>query len=79
MTHTHTKTFDRFILNDSLPERLYVRDTSPPGDATRLYAVVADYGWAEKILCSGSYRGDANAIAATIGEYLDIPVSLASA
>jgi hypothetical protein len=77
LTDTHTKTFSDFVLNDSLPERLVVRDTAPPKNATRTYSVVADYGWAERILCSDSYRNDANSIARIIGEYMDIPVSLA--
>jgi hypothetical protein len=77
MTHTYTRTFSDFVLNDSLPERLAVRDTAPPESATRFYSVVADYGWAERILCSESYLRDANSIARIIGEHMDIPVSLA--
>ena len=75
---THTRTFGHFILNDSLPERLFVRDTAPPENATRTYSVIADYGWAESILCSDSYRDHANSLAAIIGEHMDIPVSPAS-
>lgn len=74
---TDTKTFDSFVLNGTLPERLAVRDTSPPEDATRMYSVVADYGWAERLLCSESYLRDANDIATILGEHLHIPVALA--
>jgi hypothetical protein len=77
LARTHTRTFHRFVLNDTLPVRLLVHDTAPPENATRTYSVVADYGWAEKILCSESYRDDANGIAEILGEHLDIPVSLA--
>lgn len=74
---THTKTFADFILNDSLPERLRVSDTAPEHSKTRTYSVVADYDWAEMVLCSGSYLDHANSIARIIGEFLDIPVALA--
>jgi hypothetical protein len=77
MAYTFTRTTDHFILNDSLPQRLDVRDTALPESATRTYSVIADYGWAERILCSGSYLRDANSIALIIGDHLDIPVSLA--
>lgn len=75
---TYTRTFDDFVLNDSLPERLVVRDTAPPESATRFYSVIADYGWAESILCSESYLPHANSIARIVGEHLDIPVRLAT-
>jgi len=78
MTCTHTKTFSHFVLNDSLPKALMVHDTAEPESKTRLFSVVADYGWAQKILSSESYKADANSIATIIGEYLDIPVKLAS-
>ena len=77
-TNTCTKTTDHFVLNVSLPERLSVVDTSPVEDKTRLYSVVADYGWAEKILCSESFLDDANSIATILGEHLGIPVQLAA-
>lgn len=77
MTYTYTRTFPHFILNDSLPERLMVHDTAAPESKTRTYSVIADYGWAQKILCSDSYKGDANSIATILGEHLDIPVQLA--
>jgi hypothetical protein len=73
--HTYTRTFNRFLLKGDLPSRLRVRDTAPPESATRLFSVVADYGWAERLLCCDCYRDDANDIAATIGECLDIPVT----
>lgn len=34
--------------------------------ATRTWMVVADYGWAERILCSGCYETDAEGIIAAI-------------
>lgn len=34
--------------------------------ATETFMVVADYGWAERILCGGSYRQDAEAIFAAL-------------
>jgi hypothetical protein len=77
LRHTFTRVCGRFILDDTLPERLLVHDTAEPKSKTRTYSVVADYGWAEKILCSGSYRRDANDIAETVGEFLDIPVERA--
>jgi hypothetical protein len=79
LTRTHTRTFAHFILSGTLPTRLMVCDTSPPENKTRSYSVVADYGWAETILCSESYLPDANSIAEIIGEHLDIPVVLAEA
>lgn len=36
--------------------------------ATPTFMVVADYGWAERILCGGCYQQDADAIAAAITE-----------
>lgn len=70
---TYTRTFDRFLLDDTLPERLFVRDVTPESHATRLFAVVADHGWAERILCGDCYLKDANDIAFAVGELLDIP------
>jgi hypothetical protein len=68
-----------FELDGKQPKRLHVRCTSAPGDATQTYSVIADYGWAERILCSGSYLRDANDIADALGEALLIPVDLATA
>lgn len=73
---TYTRTFDRFLLDGGLPERMVVREVTPEGHATRLFAVVADHGWAERILAGDCYRRDANDVAVAIGEYLDIPVEL---
>lgn len=78
MTHTYTRTFDRFLLDGSLPEKLVVREVTPEGNATRLYAVVADYGWAERILCGDCYLRDANDLAWAVGDVLDIPVEEAT-
>jgi len=37
---------------------------------TQTFMVVADYGWAERILCGGCYLPDAEAICAAIEEVL---------
>ena len=34
--------------------------------ATRTWMIVADYGWAQRILCSGCYEADAEALVAAI-------------
>jgi hypothetical protein len=65
-----------FVLSETVPVRLVVRDTAPPESATRTYSVVADYGWAERILCSDSYIGDANGIARVLAHSMDVPASL---
>jgi hypothetical protein len=66
-----------FELNGTRPKCLRVICTSPPDHATPTYSIVADHGWAEKILCSGCYRHDANDIAEAIGDGLMIPVERA--
>lgn len=66
-----------FELDGTLPRRLCVRCTSPADHVTRTYSIVADHGWAERILCSDSYLRDANDIAKVIGSWLQIPVELA--
>lgn len=38
------------------------------GRVTKTFAVVADYGWAESILCEGCYERDADAIVAALNE-----------
>jgi hypothetical protein len=53
--------------NGVLPDvRVVAQDE--PEKATTFYMVVADYGWAERILCTGSYQQDAEAIAEAIRE-----------
>lgn len=74
LTRTHTRTFNRFLLDGSLPERIIVRDITPEDHATRICAVVADYGWAETILAGDCYDHTANDLAWAVGEALDIPV-----
>ena len=64
---------DRFLLDDSLPERIVVREVTPEGHATCIFAVVADYGWAERILAGDCYEDIANDLAFTVAEYLDVP------
>lgn len=54
--------------NDKLPEKVSVVKTSDDESATDTFSVVADYGWAERILCSGSYQQDAEAIKLAIEE-----------
>lgn len=71
-----TRKSDHFVFHGSPPEQIIVRDTATPESKTRTYSVIADYGWAERILCSGAYRADANSIATLIGEHVDIPVTL---
>lgn len=71
---TYTRTFDRFLLDSALPERIVVREITPEGHATRIFAVVADYGWAETILAGDCYDHTANDLAWAVGEALDIPV-----
>jgi hypothetical protein len=78
LTHTYTRTFDRFLLDGGLPERILVRDVTPEDHATKVFAVVADHGWAERILASGCYQRDANDLAFAVGELLDIPVEEAA-
>ncbi len=65
-----------FELNNSFPVKLMVHCTSEPQYATKTYSVVADYGWAQKLLCSDSYLEDANQIASILAEKLNIPVEL---
>lgn len=36
--------------------------------ATATYMIVADYGWAERILCNGMYLNDALAIEAAVNQ-----------
>lgn len=74
LTRTHTRTFDRFLLDGGLPDRIVVRDVTPEDHATQVFVVVADHGWAERILASGCYGRDANDIAFAVGELLDIPI-----
>lgn len=67
-----------FILDGTEPTRLVVRDTAPPDWVTRTFSVIADYGWAERILCSECYRHDADAIAIILADRLGITAELAS-
>jgi hypothetical protein len=64
---------DRFLLDGKHPERITVRDVTPDGHATRIYAVVADYGWAETILAGDCYDHTANDLAIAVGTFLDVP------
>lgn len=53
--------------NGKLPEELRVVEEADHG-VTPTFMVVADYGWAERILCGGCYEPDAEAIAAALRE-----------
>lgn len=75
---THTKTYDRFLLDGTVPTSLSVSAIISEGQATQKFAVVADYGWAEKILCGDCYEQDANDIARTIAEFFDIPYKMSN-
>lgn len=54
-------------MDGGLPEDVRVVDEGKAG-ATPTFMVVADYGWAERILCGGCYERDANAIRAAVLE-----------
>lgn len=54
-------------MDGGLPEDVRVVEEEDHG-ATPTFMVVADYGWAERILCGGCYERDANAIRAAVLE-----------
>lgn len=60
---------DLLIWNEVAPAFDYVK-TSDEGSATETFSVIADYGWAQRILCSGCYQQDAEAIVAACTEAL---------
>lgn len=64
------KACDLLEWNGVLPNVRVVQQDGPGVDdkATAFYMVVADYGWAERILCQDSYEQDAEAICAAIRE-----------
>jgi len=64
----------RFTLNESLPEKIIVRNVTPEDHATPLYTVILDHGWAERIICDHCYLRDANDIAFAISTLLEIPI-----
>lgn len=68
-------------LNGTKPIRLIVRDTASIQSRTRRYSIIADYGWAESILCSESYYGVASdmcqILSAAIGCECSIPAPIA--
>jgi hypothetical protein len=70
---------DVLLLDDRSPKRLVVRDTAEPSSATRMFSVVADYDWAERILFAGAYERDAVDIASVLGDALGVPVVLPTA
>lgn len=54
-------------MDGGLPEDVRVVE-EVTSSATKTFMVVADYGWAERILCGGCYERDANAIRAAVLE-----------
>jgi len=66
-----------FELNRTVPQAFVVRDITPGNHATRIFCVVADYGWAETIIASGCYHHHANDIARTLGAHLGVAFTLA--
>lgn len=61
---------DLFDWNGVRPNIRVVQYDGPGIDdkATPFYMIVADYGWAERIVCTGMYQQDALAIEAAINE-----------
>lgn len=57
---------------DRLPEAISAVNTTPEGHATETFSVVADYGWASRILSSGSYERDAEAVAQALREAIAV-------
>jgi hypothetical protein len=59
-------------------EEVRVVDLTPEGWATSGFGIVADYGWAERILCERMYLDDAvdlaELLAEKAGARLTIPV-----
>lgn len=56
-------------------EELRIVDLTPEGWATPQYGIVADYGWAERILCERCYLDDARELAEALAEKAgDVPV-----
>lgn len=67
MPEQQTPAVDLLEWNGRLPD-VRIAETTPEGSATQTYSVIADYGWAERILCSGCYLQDALAIEAALKE-----------
>lgn len=65
---------DLLLLDGEPPERLVVVDTTPEGHATPLFAIQADYGWAETTLFDGAYEHVARDVATALSETLGVPV-----
>jgi hypothetical protein len=53
-------------LDKTMPTSFRVVDLTPDNHATQLFGVIADYGWAERILFSDAYENDAVAICAVL-------------
>lgn len=68
---------DEFELLGTRPASLHVRETTANGAKTETFCIVADYDWAEVILCGGCYRDHANGIARVLGAEFDCPVQFA--
>jgi hypothetical protein len=54
--------------NEALPDNIQVRDVTPEDHATQIFAVVLDYGWAERIIAGDCYLQDALTIARALHE-----------
>lgn len=61
-----------FELNGSQPKKLMIRDTANTESVTRTYSVIAEYEWAESVLCSGCFLDDAKDIAQCVGFVLGL-------
>lgn len=55
------KARDLIRWNERLPDDVRVVEEADHGE-TPTFMVVADYGWAERIVCSGCYQQDAEMI-----------------
>jgi len=63
------KAIDFLEWNERLPSLRVVAQEEDK--ATQLFMVVADYGWAERILCTNSYQQDAEAISLALQEAIE--------
>lgn len=63
-------------LNGDPPIAIAVRETTPEGHQTRLFALVLDYGYAERLIADRCYQTDANDLAVLLGAALGIPFAL---
>lgn len=69
MSTTTPTARDLLEWNERLPEDVRVVEEAEHG-VTPTFMVILDYGWAERIVCGGSYHQDALMIAAAIREVM---------